>query len=199
MTALLPDPTLAAQLSELAAHVDALRVAAETSIDLGTRLDTLEHELAGAVTRLDTLAALGALPDPQRSPGSGGPYQHASLAEWVDVVFTRLAARHQARWCPRWDQHLEAVGRLSALWHTWEASHAEPVNWPARDEWTRVVFDHHTTWLLDREGPFAGCTPQRCAAAPRLAQTPLHRDRPALVAQLDAYRHAAAAVIGASR
>ena len=180
-------------VTELAAQVEALRDVAETGIDLATRLDTVEHDLGLLLARVETLAALTALgPASPAAPGVGAGYQYPDLAGWVDEVFARLAARHQARWCTRWHTHLEAVYRLQLLWHTREIAHAEPANHHARDEWTRVIFDHHTGWLLDREGPFAGCTTERCAPAPGLQQRPLVRPEPAAVASLDAHRRTAA-------
>jgi hypothetical protein len=194
-----PDSTLAAAVAHLSAEVDALRLDAEHDIDLATRLDTVEHDLAALALRVETLTALGPLGQ------SGGPavsaaaaYQYPDLESWVDEVFARLAARHQARWCPRWADHLEAVARLRLLWRTWEAAHTKPANHHARDEWMRVVFDHHTQCLLDREGPFAGCTPDRCATAPRLPQRPT-ADPVGVVARLDAYRGAPVAHAGGAR
>ena len=187
------------KLAELAAELHTLRGAVEASLDLTTRLDSVEHDLAAAQARVETLtnlAALGQVEQPDTARGS----QHPTLHAWVDDVFSRLAARHQARWCPHWTDHLEAVHRLQLMWHTWEAAHTEPANWAARDEWTRLILDHHTGWLLDREGPFAGCTPQRCALAPRLPQRRHAIDqRAALVASLDAHRRVAAAAVGATR
>lgn len=196
-----PDqPTLATAVATLAAEVDVLRATAECGIDLATRLDTLEHDLAELQVRLGTLSTLGPLPQ----PGAAGPppaagYQFPVLAEWVDAVFTRLAARHQARWCPRWTDHLEAVARLQLLWHTWEPAHAEPANHQSRDEWMRLVFDHHTTWLLDREGPFAGCSTDRCALAPRLPQRALSTPGLRLVAPPDAPRRPSSATRAGAR
>lgn len=177
-------------LDQISAELAELADAVAASLDLTTRLDSLEHDLAAAQARVETLTTLAALGQPDH-PDAGGArgYQHHTLQAWVDDIYSRLAARHQARWCPRWDQHLEAVGRLQLLWHTWESAHTEPANWAARDEWTRLIFDHHTGWLLDREGPFAGCTPHRCALAPRLTkpstQTGQH---PSPVASMDAHR-----------
>ena len=188
-----------ATLEALAAELQTLRAAVDADVDLATRLDSLEHDLAAVAARVETLTTLAALGQPDTG-GVGQGYQNATLAVWVDEVFARLAARHQARWCPRWAGHLEAVDRLQLMWHTWEAAHTEPANWAARDEWTRLILDHHTGWLLDREGPFAGCTPQRCSLAPRLPQRRHETDqRAALVASLDAHRRVAAAAVGATR
>lgn len=192
-------PDMRAALSELAAELHTLRGAAEASLDLATRLDNVEHDLAAAQARVETLTTLAALGAPEQPDAARG-YQHPNLHAWVDDVFSRLAARHQARWCPQWAEHLEAVHRLNLLWHTWENAHTEPANWAARDEWTRLIFDHHTGWLLDREGPFAGCTPHLCALAPRLPQQRHDTDqRAVLVASLDARRRVAAAAVGTSR
>lgn len=192
-----PTPTVA-DLADLAEQIAALRDIAETGIDLATRLDTVEHDLGLLLTRVDTLATLTAL-GTAPTPDVGVGYRYPTLAGWVDEVFARLAARHQARWCSRWDTHLEAVDRLALMWHTWETAHTAPANHHARDEWTRVIFDHHTPWLLDREGPFAGCTTERCAPAPGLQQRPLARPAATVVASLDARRRGAATAAGGAR
>ncbi len=192
---------LAAAVTSLTREVDLLRATAEPGVDLATRLDTVEHELAGTQARVESVAAVAALSQPAGTPDtSGHAYQFESVADWVDEVFVRLAARHHARWCPRWEAHLEAQARLQLLWHTWEAVHNDPANHTAHDEWMRVIFDHHTHWLLDREGPFAGCTPQHCAAAPRLPQRPTddaHGVAP--VTDLGAFRHSPTASAGGGR
>lgn len=191
-----PPADTQAAVADLAAELHTLRSAVEAGLDLATRLDNVEHDLAATQARVETLTTLAALGQPEH-PDTARGYQHPTLADWVDDVFTRLAARHQARWCPRWADHLEAVARLTLLWNTWESAHTEPPNWAARDEWTRLIFDHHTGWLLDREGPFAGCSPHRCALAPRLPQD--IDQRAALVASLDAHRRAAASAVGVTR
>lgn len=193
-------PQLAAAVATLAAEVDALRMTTESGVDLGTRLDTVEHELSEAQARLATLATVAEVGQAGQSsaPGSAA-YQYPNLDTWVDEVFARLAARHQARWCPRWDQHFEAAARLDLLWHTWEASHTQPPDYRGRDEWARVVFDHHTPWLLDREGPFAGCAPDRCAIAPRLLQRTLVTRPLSVVASLAAHPRDRATAAGVAR
>ncbi|MGB8021938.1 MAG: DUF4913 domain-containing protein [Candidatus Nanopelagicales bacterium] len=186
-----------AAVADLAAQVDALRITAECGVDLATRLDTLEHDVANLQVRLETLAVVAAVGQPgEPSMPAASGYQYTELDAWVDDVFARLAARHQVRWCSHWEEHFEAVARLRLLWHTWEASHTEPADYRARDEWARVVFDHHAPWLLNREGPFAGCTPDRCATAPRLPQRDLGASTHGLVASLGAYQRARAAAGG---
>lgn len=193
-------PQLAAAVATLAAEVDALRMTAECGVDLGTRLDTVEHELAEAQVRLATLATVAEVGHPsQSSAPSSDPYQYPDLDTWVDEVFARLAARHQARWCTRWAQHFEAAARLDLLWRTWEASHTQPPDYRGRDEWARVIFDHHTPWLLDREGPFAGCTSDRCAIAPRLLQRTLVTRPLSLVTPLAAHPRDPTTAAGGAR
>jgi hypothetical protein len=194
-----PGPTAHEALARIAAEVETLRSTAECGVELATRLDTVEHELVAVLGRVETLVALAAVAPPAGAAPTGTPCQHPTLAAWVDDVFAPLAARHQARWCPRWSEHLEAVSRLQLLWRTWETAHTEPANYAARDEWTRVVFDHHTPWLLDREGPFAGCTSERCAPAPRLPQRALPGPASGQVAWLAERRRGRPVSVGAAR
>lgn len=191
MNTMLRDPLTAQPAVEaLRDEFDAL----STQVTAATA--TAAHRLTGLADRLAILEQLAMTPAAQ--PGGGTPYQYASLGEWVDEVFTRLAARHRVRWCSNWEAHLEARARLEALWHTWEAANApqpggQPA-WSAVDEWLRIVFDHHAAVLLDIDGPFAACSPfDRCSPPPRLAQRVLAKARQTAVARLDAYharRHA---------
>src|SRR6266487_3193209 len=60
------------------------------------------------------------------------------------------------RWCLQWWQHAEAITRLTALWHSWEALRLEPGIGMATG--LRDHLDHHLTVLLGRGGPFAQCS-----------------------------------------
>jgi hypothetical protein len=186
-----PDP--AALADDLAALAAASAAAEARAAELAARLAVLE-QLAPADS---------AAPAP-----STARYRYGDLADWVDEVFARLAAGHRARWCTSWDAHPEAVIRLTALWHTWESAMAagpgaDP-DWAQVDDWLRVRLDHHIGYLLDQDGPFAGCVPARgtdpgrCAAPPRLAQRPLAVVHAAAVAELRA-RRSAAQTAGAPR
>ena len=60
------------------------------------------------------------------------------------------------RWCCQWWRHAEAITRLTALWHSWEALRLEPGTGMAT--WLRDHLDHQLTVLLGRGGPFAQCS-----------------------------------------
>ena len=53
---------------------------------------------------------------------------YGSVQEWVTSHFLPMFRRPlggEFRWCAQWWQHAEAITRLTALWHSWEA-HAAP-------------------------------------------------------------------------
>lgn len=181
----------ASESSRLLAELQALREEVESlTADLAGRGANTDHRLTELSDRLSIVEDVA----PSVQPGAANhPCRYQSLGEWVDEVFTRLAARHRAKWCTDWEHHLEARTRLEVLWHTWESAMAAPVggapDWAALDEWLRLRLDHHATILLDVDGPFAGCIAhERCAAAPRLAQRAVDRVRAPSLARLDAYR-----------
>lgn len=185
-------PALAAQLADLRDTLAGL------GAEQAAAAANTEHRLNGLAERLAVIEQGPAA----GQPAAGYPYRYGELGDWVDEVFTRIAARHRAKWCTAWEQHLDARLRLEVLWHTWEAAHAAPPGaaptWAAVDEWLRVILDHHAGVLLDVDGPFAGCVPHtRCAPAPRLAQRALDQLRAAAVARLDAHRRRARATVGA--
>lgn len=173
-----------ADLQALHEQVDAL-LAAAGHTDAGT------EQLAARLAVIEQLVPQAADP----APAPSYPYRYQHLADWVDEVFTRLAAGHRAKWCTNWAAHAEAQIRLEVLWHTWEAAMAAAPDsdpqWGAVDEWLRLRLDHHAAALLDPDGPFAGCIPARgadpgrCSAPRPLAQRPLVVAPAAAVAHLD--------------
>jgi hypothetical protein len=195
-----PDPTHGTPGTGLQASLEAVVAAVADLTDEVTHLaaarataDAAAGELAARLALVEALT-----PAPGGPPPSRYPYRYEELPDWVDEVFARLAAAHRAKWCTSWEAHPEARIRLQALWHTWEAAMAaapgaDP-DWAAVDEWLRVRFDHHTTALLDVDGPFAGCVPTRgadpgrCSAPPRLAQRPLTVAHDTALARLEAHR-----------
>ena len=56
------------------------------------------------------------------------------------------------RWCAQWYEHAEAITRLTALWHAWEALRLQPGTGMAT--WLRDHLDHQLPVLLGRTGPF---------------------------------------------
>ena len=82
-----------------------------------------------------------------------------SVENWVTGIFLPIFRRPlggEYRWCREWWQHAEAITRLTALWHSWEALRLEPGTGMA--VWLRDHLDHQLTVLLGRGGPFAQCS-----------------------------------------
>ena len=97
-------------------------------------------------------------------PASGGedlPPQprYDALEDWVTRQFLPTFRRPlggEYRWCRQWWRHAEAITRLTALWHTWEALRLQPATGIAT--WLRDHLDHQLPILLGRTGPFAHCS-----------------------------------------
>lgn len=66
------------------------------------------------------------------------------------------AGKQRFAWCPQWWRHIEAVTRISALWHAWEKSRLE--DGAAMSTWLLDHADRHMDRLLSPDGPFAYCT-----------------------------------------
>src|SRR6266404_6667170 len=84
---------------------------------------------------------------------------YSSVEEWVTSHFLPMFRRPlggEYRWCAQWWRHAEAITRLTALWHTWEALRLQPGTGMAT--WLRDHLDHHLPVLLGRTGPFSMCS-----------------------------------------
>jgi hypothetical protein len=82
-----------------------------------------------------------------------------STEEWVTCHFIPIYRRPlggEYRWCAEWWRHAEAITRLTALWHAWEAMRLQPGIGMAG--WLRDHLDHQLPALLGRTGPFAMCS-----------------------------------------
>jgi hypothetical protein len=103
-------------------------------------------------------------PVPGTSPAGSGdtpPPQpvYDGVEDWVTGQFLPMFRRPlggEYRWCRQWWQHAEAITRLTALWHSWEALRLEPGTGMAA--WLRDHLDHQLPVLLGRGGPFAQCS-----------------------------------------
>jgi len=96
---------------------------------------------------------------------------YGSVQEWVTGQFLPMFRRPlggEYRWCRQWWQHAEAITRLTALWHSWEALRLEPGTGIAI--WLRDHLDHQLPVLLGRAGPFAQCSEEE-HIEPRQART----------------------------
>jgi hypothetical protein len=103
----------------------------------------------------------GSGPDEDRDEGREPQPQpvYGSVEAWVTGQFLPMYRRPlggEYRWCRQWWQHAEAITRLTALWHSWEALRLEPGTGMAI--WLREHLDHQLSVLLGRSGPFAQCS-----------------------------------------
>jgi uncharacterized protein DUF4913 len=83
---------------------------------------------------------------------------YGGVEHWVTGFFLPIFKRPlggEYRWCQEWWQHAEAITRLTALWHSWEALRLQPGTGMA--SWLRDHLDHHLPVLMGRSGPFAQC------------------------------------------
>jgi len=135
-------------------------------------LDALRVQLAELFARIDGIAkrvdehddALHANSVPAATsdqPGSGTEgWTCSTLAEWVEEVFAWHFTRdHETQtwyWCPRWWDHVEAVSRLTALWHAWEAMHHTTGGGAGLAHWYHEL-DHQLPILMGPHGPFRLC------------------------------------------
>jgi Domain of unknown function (DUF4913) len=111
-----------------------------------------------------------------------------ALSDWVDDFLLEVYGREvstAAPWCERWQDHLEAVGRLHALWMAYQ-QHIEPDAGPAGPAvWHRDHLDHTMAVLRAPNGPFAACMTDperpshRLLPVPRASVRPKREDRPA--------------------
>lgn len=81
------------------------------------------------------------------------------VREFIAPLYVRpLGAA--AKWCPKWWLHAEAVFRFNALWITYENGFAsEDPTFAAR--WMASYADPFMSRLMDPNGTFNGCSPER--------------------------------------
>lgn len=87
-------------------------------------------------------------------PDLPGFVQHVIVA-----VFLRRLDGRTRTWCPYWWEHPEAVLRLDALWNSWEYCRLDQSL--GMSSWLRDHADYHLGPLLDPDGTFRGCSPDR--------------------------------------
>lgn len=114
--------------------------------------------------------------------GSAAQPEYLSLVDWVELHLAHIVERRPrtdtgadvrspVRWCASWWRHPEAVDRLAALWHAWEALRQDPATGMAT--WWLSYFDLMWAALTSEYGPMARCTTTTCAGPPPpLAVTP---------------------------
>jgi hypothetical protein len=108
--------------------------------------------------------------------GDGRPELfYASLDEFVREqlapMYRRALDGTQRTWCPEWWRHAEAISRLEALWRAWEHLRLDPAT--GMSVWFRDHADHHMAVLLDSDGPFKRCSPEKGHNERQLEPLPL--------------------------
>lgn len=82
------------------------------------------------------------------------------VTEFIAVIYCRPTGGPSTTWCPRWWCHDEAVFRLTALWQAWESGRL--TDGPAAAaKWLTYYGDPIMRVLLNSEGAFKGCSPER--------------------------------------
>lgn len=130
--------------------------------DLAETVEALTLDVANLNLSVEALAVEATSP----AAGSpGGPVEiearYASAAEWVAAEFAVLAAPLLAaggRWCLSWQEHPAVYRRISVLWETWEFAHGPDSTAAMREEWLRLIFDHHAPPIFSQSGPLAACS-----------------------------------------
>lgn len=98
-----------------------------------------------------------------------------ALTAWVDHLLLPVYGREisSARpWCPRWQEHPEAVARLHGLWLAWQQLTDVEAGLAGPSTWHRDHLDHVMAQLRSPDGPFAACTTSPTRPAHRLLSTP---------------------------
>lgn len=115
-------------------------------------------ELTVAVEKLVADAAfpgLGLTAEPTPQPAPAHPSLGDFVGDYLLPMFTRPTLGGRWLWCPHWWEHSEAVSRLTALWHAWEALRDQPGI--AFSSWYREHLDHQLPILMGPDGPFRDC------------------------------------------
>ncbi len=100
------------------------------------------------------------------------PNVYSFVGDYLITVWARPIRDNQGttRWCSVWWKHPEAVARLDALWHAFEALRLDPDLGAAT--WWRDFADPTMRVLMDPAGPFAACGPTTHQPPPILGVEP---------------------------
>lgn len=117
--------------------------------------------------------------DERDDRGSDPPPElyYPTLEEFVHVYLAATYRRHiddgrNRSWCPQWWRHAEAISRLEAMWRSFEHLRLDPTT--GTSVWFRDHADPHMAVLLDPDGPFKHCGPEK-GHSPRLEPLPVER------------------------
>jgi len=127
------------------------------------RVDELDATVRGLIT--DGATAIPGPPEPPARPTPAHPSLGHFVIDYLVPLFTRPTLGGRWLWCPHWWKHSEAVSRLTALWHAWEALHDQPGT--AFGSWYREHLDHQLPILMGPDGPFRDCANGHYASDPQ--------------------------------
>jgi hypothetical protein len=119
--------------------------------------------------------------DTESAPGGRTAAEHAEEAEPVYERLEDFVTGHfiplihrplggEFRWCAQWWRHAEAISRLTAVWHAWEALRRQPGT--GIGLWYRDHLDHQIPQLLGARGPFFQCSEDEHIEPRRLRTDP---------------------------
>lgn len=135
---------------------------------LAVRVAELEVRVAQLSNELEDVTALAT---GEAASGVSAPApRYETLDEWVREYFAPTFGRPiggEIRWCAQWREHAEAIGRLEALWRSWEALRLDPAMGMAT--WLTNYLDPQLAVLLGRGGPFNQCSSDRHEGQSNLA------------------------------
>lgn len=103
--------------------------------------------------------------------------EYLAVEAWVTGYFLPMFRRTlggEFRWCLEWWRHGEAISRLTALWHSWEALRLQPGTGIAT--WYRDHLDQQLPILLGNRGPFYQCSETKHREPHQAAATPAPDD-----------------------
>lgn len=127
---------------------------------LAVRVAELEVQVAQLSNELEDFTAMAIAGS---APGVAAPTPlYDTLDEWVGKYFSPTFGRSiggELRWCAQWREHAEAIGRLEALWRSWEALRLDPAM--GMITWFANYLDPQLNALLGRGGPFNQCSLDR--------------------------------------
>ncbi len=107
------------------------------------------------------------------------PTLDAFVRELLAPTYRRVVDGRNRTWCPQWWRHAEAIARLEAMWRSWEHLRQDPAT--GVSVWFRDHADPHMAVLLDPDGPFKPCSPEK-GHVPRAEPLPLADPPPGLFA-----------------
>jgi hypothetical protein len=98
----------------------------------------------------------------------GGHFGSADefLRRWLRFAYRRTVSRPgrgELRWRAQWWSSEEALGRVEAMWRSWEQARLDPVG---MTNWWLYVADPMMRVLLSDDGPFAGATDENRPGEP---------------------------------